>query len=104
MGFQTTGVVALFRGRRVEEARSAARRSWRYDEGAMIEPLAVTVHAVHRAGDAEGLNIAVLGAGPIGILVCAVGPRRSARTPSRSPTSAIYRLEKAKECGVNFTW
>ena len=40
-----------------------------YSEGAMIEPLAVTVHAVRRAGDVRGQKIAVLGAGPIGILL-----------------------------------
>ncbi len=39
-----------------------------YSEGAMIEPLAVTVHAVRRAGVC-GQKIAVLGAGPIGILL-----------------------------------
>ena len=40
-----------------------------YDEGAMIEPLAVAVHAVKQMGDVKGMNIAVLGAGPIGNLV-----------------------------------
>lgn len=40
-----------------------------YDEGAMIEPLAVAVHAVKQAGDVTGANIIVLGAGPIGNLV-----------------------------------
>ena len=40
-----------------------------YEEGAMIEPLAVAVHAVKQMGDVKGMNIAVLGAGPIGNLV-----------------------------------
>ena len=35
----------------------------------MIEPLAVAVHAVKQMGDVKGMNIAVLGAGPIGNLV-----------------------------------
>ena len=35
----------------------------------MIEPLAVAVHAVKQVGDVTGMNIAVLGAGPIGNLV-----------------------------------
>ena len=35
----------------------------------MIEPLAVAVHGVKQMGDVAGLNIAVLGAGPIGNLV-----------------------------------
>ena len=37
--------------------------------GAMIEPLAVAVHGVKQMGDVAGMNIAVLGAGPIGNLV-----------------------------------
>ena len=40
-----------------------------YEEGAMIEPLAVAVHGVKQMGDVAGMNIAVLGAGPIGNLV-----------------------------------
>ena len=40
-----------------------------FDQGAMIEPTAVAVHAVKRVGSVSGLKIAVLGAGPIGILV-----------------------------------
>ena len=40
-----------------------------YEEGAMIEPLAVAVHGVTQMGDVAGMNIAVLGAGPIGNLV-----------------------------------
>ena len=35
----------------------------------MLEPLAVAVHAVRQMGDVTGMNIAVLGAGPIGNLV-----------------------------------
>ena len=40
-----------------------------YEEGAMIEPLAVAVHGVKQMGDVAGMSIAVLGAGPIGNLV-----------------------------------
>ena len=38
----------------------------------MIEPLAVAVHGVKQVGDVKGMNIAVLGAGPIGNLVAQV--------------------------------
>jgi L-idonate 5-dehydrogenase len=37
--------------------------------GAMIEPLAVALHAVMRAGSVSGKSVLVLGAGPIGLLV-----------------------------------
>lgn len=37
-----------------------------FDQGAMVEPFAVGVHAVKRAGVKKGDNVLVLGAGPIG--------------------------------------
>ncbi|MDR1851413.1 MAG: L-idonate 5-dehydrogenase [Propionibacteriaceae bacterium] len=37
--------------------------------GALAEPFAVAIHAVHRAGDIKGKDILVNGAGPIGSLV-----------------------------------
>lgn len=39
---------------------------------ALIEPLSTPVHAVRLAGDVAGRSVAVLGAGPIGLLVLAV--------------------------------
>lgn len=43
-----------------------------YDEGAMIEPVAVAWHTARVAGVAPGQSVAVLGAGAIGALVAAV--------------------------------
>ena len=43
-----------------------------YEAGAIIEPLAVAVHAVRRAKIGLGDKVAVIGAGPIGLLVTAV--------------------------------
>jgi len=39
------------------------------DMGAMVEPLAVAVHAVNRSGMKIGDNVAIIGAGPIGLFV-----------------------------------
>jgi len=39
------------------------------DMGAFVEPLAVAVHAVNRSGLRIGHSVAVIGAGPIGLLV-----------------------------------
>jgi L-iditol 2-dehydrogenase len=39
--------------------------------GAMTEPLACCLHGVERAGIREGDVVAVLGAGPIGLMLCA---------------------------------
>jgi L-idonate 5-dehydrogenase len=49
-------------------------------EGALAEPLAVALHAVHRAGDVRGRDVLVNGAGPIGALVVAAAKYRGART------------------------
>jgi len=54
-------------------------------EGAMLEPLGVAIHAVDLAHLRPGYTVAVLGAGPIGLLIAAV-----AKT---SGTSAIYMTE-----------
>ena len=66
----------------------------------MIEPLAVAVHAVQRAGDVTGKDICVLGAGPIGILVAQVAKGLGARKVMITDVSKI-RLEKARECGAD---
>ncbi|KAK9814757.1 hypothetical protein WJX72_011022 [[Myrmecia] bisecta] len=39
-----------------------------YEQGAMCEPLSVGIHAVQRAKVQPGMNVAVLGAGPIGLM------------------------------------
>ena len=71
-----------------------------YDEGAMIEPLAVTVHAARRAGDVRGLRVCVLGCGPIGILLIqslkALGAEKVLATDVSD-----YRLGLAKQCGAD---
>lgn len=41
--------------------------SMKAQDGALVEPLAVSVHAVRRAGMREGAKVAVLGAGTIGL-------------------------------------
>lgn len=101
MGFQTTGVASQYF---VTESSKVTPLSEEMsdDEGAMIEPLAVAVHAVNRAGDVKGLKIAVLGAGPIGNLVAQAAKGMGAERVLITDISDI-RLEKAKECGVAYT-
>lgn len=100
MGFQTTGTASEFFA--VNAAKvTALPEDMSYDEGAMIEPLAVAVHAVKRAGDVKGMKIAVLGAGPIGILVAQTAKGLGAESVMITDVSDL-RLEKAKECGVDF--
>lgn len=100
MGFQTTGVASHYFA--VDAAKvTPLPEEMSYDEGAMIEPLAVAVHAVGRAGDVKGAKIAVLGAGPIGILVAQAAKGLGAEQVMITDVSDL-RLKKAEECGVDF--
>ena len=99
MGFQTTGMASeLF----VVEAEKvlALPEEMSFDEGAMLEPLAVAVHAVRRFGEIEGADVAILGAGPIGNLVAQAAKGLGARRVLITDVSD-YRLELAKQCGAD---
>jgi L-iditol 2-dehydrogenase len=70
--------------------------SFSFEQGALVEPVSVAVHAVARAGDLNGQNVAVLGAGPIGNLVAQVAKAAGAQVLITDISD--YRLEIAKEC------
>jgi len=99
MGFQATGAASeLFA---VDASKvTPLPDNMSYEEGAMIEPLAVAVHAIKQIGDVKGLNIAVIGAGPIGNLVAQVAKGLGAQKVLITDISD-YRLNKAVECGID---
>ncbi len=99
MGFQTTGVASESFAVDAEKI-TPLPEEMSLEEGAMIEPLAVAVHAVRRAGDVTGKDICVLGAGPIGILVAQAAKGLGAGRVMVTDVSGL-RLEKAKECGAD---
>ena len=72
-----------------------------YDEAALIEPLAVTVHAAKRFPDINGANVSIIGCGPIGILLMqsckALGAAKVLITDISD-----YRLELAKSLGADY--
>jgi 2-desacetyl-2-hydroxyethyl bacteriochlorophyllide A dehydrogenase len=72
-----------------------------FDQGALIEPAAVAAHSTHRARDLTGHNVAVFGAGTIGNLVAQAARCRGAARTFITDFSD-FRLEKAKEAGVDF--
>jgi (R,R)-butanediol dehydrogenase / meso-butanediol dehydrogenase / diacetyl reductase len=55
-----------------EEAAYVLPDSVTNEQGALVEPIAVAVHAVRRSGMAVGDSVAVVGAGPIGLMTIAV--------------------------------
>lgn len=99
MGFQTTGMASDYFVVDAEKVL-ALPEEMSFDEGAMLEPLAVAVHAVRRFGDIEGKDVAVLGAGPIGNLVAQTAKGLGARRVLITDVSD-YRLALAKECGAD---
>ena len=68
------------------------------DQAALIEPLAVALHAVEHARASAGQVAVVGGAGPIGLLVAAVLKAKGVKTIVSEVSSA--RREKAASSGV----
>ncbi len=67
--------------------------------GAMIEPLAVALHAANRAGPLSGKRVLVTGGGPIGLLV-AVTSRAFGATPVALSDPVAARRKAALDLGV----
>ncbi|MFE3738153.1 L-idonate 5-dehydrogenase [Streptomyces sp. NPDC059134] len=72
------------------------------ERGALAEPLAVALHAVHRAGDIRGRTVLVNGCGPIGALVVAAARHRGAAAVIASDLSAAS-LAVARSMGADET-
>ncbi|MCP1103494.1 L-iditol 2-dehydrogenase [Aequitasia blattaphilus] len=99
MGFQTTGTASEYFAVDVSKV-TPLPKDMPFEEGAMIEPLAVAVHGIKQMGSVEGLNVTVIGAGPIGNLVAQVAKGMGAAKVLITDVSDL-RLKKAKECNID---
>lgn len=72
------------------------------DEGALLEPLSIGLHAVRLGEVCPAARIAVLGAGPIGLSVLACA-KATAPCTVYVTDPLEYRLEAAKQCGADWT-
>ena len=100
MGFQTTGTASEYFA--VDSSKvTPIPDSMTFSEGAMLEPLAVTIHAAKRFPDLKGAKAVVLGCGPIGILLVqslkALGADKVFATDISDK-----RLELAKSLGADY--
>jgi len=98
MGFQTDG------GAREYFAVPADKliklpENMTLDEGALVEPAAVAVHALKRSTGVAGKKVLVLGGGPIGNLVAQAALGNGAADVLLTDISE-FRLDKARKCGV----
>lgn len=100
MGFQTTGTASEYFAVAAEKV-TPLPEGMTYNEGAMLEPLAVTVHAARRFPEMKGAKVAILGCGPIGILLAQSCKALGAATVMITDISE-KRLELARACGVDF--
>lgn len=100
MGFQTVGTASEYFA--VDESKvTPLPEGFTYNDGAMIEPLAVTVHAAKRFAELKGAKVCILGCGPIGLLLM-----QSVRALGASEVMITdisdYRLGLAKELGADY--
>ena len=102
MGFQTTGIASTYFACPASKV-TALPDEMSFESGAMIEPLAVAVHAVRRFSEGiEGKKVAVLGAGPIGNLVAQTAKGMGAAEVMITDVSD-YRLALAGRCGIDYS-
>ena len=101
MGFQTTGMASEFF---VTDANRILNLpdDMSYEQGAMIEPLAVACGVFTKTNDMSGLNVIVLGAGPIGNLTAQTAKALGAKSVLITDVSD-FRLEIAKKVGIDYT-
>src|SRR4030042_1228674 len=72
-----------------------------FEQGALVEPVSVAVHAVHRVGSVAGKRVLVLGAGTIGNLVAQTAKAEGANVLITDLSD--YRLGIARQCGLDHT-
>ncbi len=100
MGFQTGGAAQEYFVLPAENVIKLPD-TFSLDEAAVIEPIAVCVHAIVRGGGAQGKRVLVLGAGAIGNLMAQVA-RASGASAVMITDVSDYKLEQAQECGIEF--
>ncbi len=100
LGFQTDGAGAEYYASE-EQYVIKIPDDMAFEAGAIVEPLAVGIHALELAGGVEGLNVLVIGAGTIGNLTAQAAKAKNAKQVMVSDISD-FRLKLALECGVTY--
>eukprot|EP01094_Clydonella_sp_ATCC50884_P022424 TRINITY_DN5137_c0_g1_i1.p1 TRINITY_DN5137_c0_g1~~TRINITY_DN5137_c0_g1_i1.p1 ORF type:complete len:348 (-),score=96.40 TRINITY_DN5137_c0_g1_i1:196-1239(-) len=74
-----------------------------FDEGAMLEPLSVGLHAAQRGGVSLGHTVLIVGAGPIG-LMCMIAAKACGATRVLMSDLKSSRLAVARQLGAHDTF
>ncbi|MHA2225153.1 MAG: zinc-dependent alcohol dehydrogenase [Candidatus Hodarchaeales archaeon] len=101
MGFQTTGMASEYV---VCDAERLIKlpNDMSYEEGALIEPLAVACGALSKIEMIDNMKVVVLGAGPIGNLMAQTVKGLGAKSVLITDLSD-FKLEIAKKTGIDYT-
>jgi L-iditol 2-dehydrogenase len=100
MGFQTNGAGQEFFPL-PESNVVKLPEDFPLDYGALIEPIAVAVHALGRGGNVGNKKVLVLGAGTIGNLVAQSAKAQGAEAVMITDIMD-FKLEIAAQCGIDF--
>jgi len=98
MGFQTMGMASEYFAVDANKVLKLPQ-GMSFEHGAMIEPLAVAIHAIGRFGSVSGKNVMVIGGGPIGNLVAQSAKALGAAKVLISEISE-FRLAIASKCNI----
>ena len=71
-----------------------------FEKAALTQPLAISLHAVHRAAIRKGQTVAILGMGAIGLLLLQLALKKGARVIVSDLID--FKLEKAKALGAHY--
>jgi len=74
--------------------------SFTYEDGAMLEPLGVAIHAVDLAHLKTGMTVGVFGCGPIGLLIIQLA-KLSGAAQVVATDRLIHRVEAARRFGAS---
>jgi len=100
MGFQAPGMASEFFVTNSERVLKLPE-NFSFEQGAMIEPIAVACGVFAKTGNIDGFNVIVLGAGPIGNLTAQTAKALGAKKVLITDISE-YRLKLAKEVGIDY--
>ncbi len=73
-----------------------------FEKAALTQPLAISLHAIHRAEIRKGQTVVILGMGAIGLLLLQVALKKGARVFVSDLVD--FKLEKAKALGAHGVW
>jgi L-iditol 2-dehydrogenase len=100
IGCQTDGAFAQYITVPINKVFSIPK-DMSFEEATFIEPIAVGIHAIKKAGDIKGERIVIMGAGPIGLIILQLSKIFGVKEVIITDI-LNSRLKLAKELGANY--